>query len=382
MQWPFASSRFRRPTTRAFVSLLPLVCGFVVSATFVGSLVHAAGNLVLPKGVTAARLGMIVSIVGLVFLGISASLSGATMPFFGRQTPQRFERTCAGTLVWGLDAGLIVTTVRMTTLSPLALVLILLHIAPWWAGFIYGLGFSLALTVSIFVCRGMPNGDTAVSDAIDRAKPLVRWGGMVVVAATVLVFAGDRPNPGLIPNLARAILISVFLVSGLSKMVTPNSIRATILGLGGGSATARVLGSSVTVVELSVAGLLSITSTAPFGLAIATVAFLTFAVTGLVALRRPQKIRCACFGSSSTYLGWRQVISLPVWLTMVAAAGSAGFRGSVSGQVPLLAVGLAACWALAGTAQDWDKLRFKRLQHDTDRDALVRFNENGGVWQY
>ena len=316
-----------------------------------------------------------------MFLGISASLSGPTMPSFGRQTPQRFERTRAGTLLWGLDAGLIVTTVRMTTLSPLAL-LILLHIAPWWAGVIYGLGFSLALTVSIFVRQGMPNGDTAVSDAIDRAKPLVRWVGLTVVAATVLVFAGDRRNPGLIPNLARAILIAVFLVSGLSKMAQPNAIRSTILGLGGGAATARVLGSTVTVVELSVAGLLSITTTAPFGLASAPVAFLSFAVTGLVALRRPQKIRCACFGSSSTYLGWRQVISLPVWLSIVAAAGSAGFMGSVSGQVPLLAVGLAACWALAGTAQDWDKLRFKRLQHDTDRDALVRFNENGGVWQY
>ena len=65
-----------------------------------------------------------------------------------RQTPRSLMSTrspVAACLAWGADTGLVVTTVRVTGLSWLALLLVLTHVVPWWAGLAYGLAFALPL---------------------------------------------------------------------------------------------------------------------------------------------------------------------------------------------------------------------------------------------
>jgi hypothetical protein len=68
-----------------------------------------------------------------------------------------------------------------------------------------------------------------------------------------------------------------------------------------------------------------------------------FAGAALVAMRRGERIRCACYGrSGDAYLGARQFAALPIWLA-VAAVGwfaPAGWSAGIP-HVAVLTIGLA-----------------------------------------
>ena len=60
-------------------------------------------------------------------------------PPWRRQTPKSFEPrygVSRAALLWGLDAGLVVTTIWVTSLSWAALAVTFLELVPWWSGLV------------------------------------------------------------------------------------------------------------------------------------------------------------------------------------------------------------------------------------------------------
>jgi hypothetical protein len=100
----------------------------------------------------------------LAVAGVLAALLAADLRLFGlrtpmwrRQTPKWFmyrfgDRGSA--LLWGLDAGLVATTFRVTSLSWAALTLTVAGLLPWWAGALYAAGFVIPeLTADLLIPR-------------------------------------------------------------------------------------------------------------------------------------------------------------------------------------------------------------------------------------
>lgn len=79
---------------------------------------------------------------------------GALGPSWRRQTPKGLEDRhgpVTAALLWGLDAGLVVTTFRVTSLSWAALAVAALGLVPWWSGLVYALGFVVPLGAMILL---------------------------------------------------------------------------------------------------------------------------------------------------------------------------------------------------------------------------------------
>ena len=167
-----------------------LAAGFLATSTAVFALVSALGAGLLgpwrshPVSWVAAAVAL-----GL-FLLADARLR---TPMWRRQTPKRFlyrygDRRAA--LFWGLDAGLVGTTFRVTSLSWAALCLTLLGLVPWWAGVVYALGFALPeLAFDLVVPRRrVPAGEsdpepTWVILGLLRARRVVRPVGLTMLAS-------------------------------------------------------------------------------------------------------------------------------------------------------------------------------------------------------
>ena len=70
--------------------------------------------------------------------------------------------------MWGLDAGLVVTTYRVTSLSWAALAVTFFGVVPWWSGLAYALGFSIPL---LAVILSVPKR----TDPMGQADPEPVW---------------------------------------------------------------------------------------------------------------------------------------------------------------------------------------------------------------
>lgn len=134
------------------------------------------------------------------------------------------------------------------------------------------------------------------------------------------------------------VMAALLLWAGLEKARAVKSFASVLRQLGVPAATAPVLARIVIALELS-AGLGLIysvslpTITAVTGLATA------FACAGLIALRRPQRIVCSCFGPYGTRaLGRDQLIALPLWLGGVAILWSQRLMPPMTSRASLLAV--------------------------------------------
>ena len=136
-----------------------------------------AVNLVLGFTAAAIALYALLSLVGARMLGLdrlgrqgwllAAGVLGALLvvdlvrarrpgrygPSWHRQTPKDLEERYgarAAALLWGLDAGLVVTTYRVTSLSWAALAVTALGLVPWWSGVVYAVGFTAPVAAMIF----------------------------------------------------------------------------------------------------------------------------------------------------------------------------------------------------------------------------------------
>jgi hypothetical protein len=173
-----------------------LAGGFLVSATAVFALASAFGAALLGSWRTQPATWLAAAgLLGLLLLA-DAELFGLRTPMWRRQTPKWFmyrfgDRRSA--LFWGLDAGLVGTTFRVTSLSWAALVLTLLGPLPWWAGIVYALGFVLPeLIFDLAVPRrrvpdGTPDPEpTWVLAGLLRVRPFMRGVGVTLLGSAGL----------------------------------------------------------------------------------------------------------------------------------------------------------------------------------------------------
>lgn len=166
-----------------------LAAGFVFSAVVVFSTVSVAGAaLGVPLVAFQARLWM-ASILCLIFCAadVAALRSHALCRItWRRQTPKylinRYGKR-VGPLLWGLDTGLAVTTFRVSAATWAVLSLSVLHLAAWWAGLAYGLGFAAPFVFVTVFSRWRPiaaDGTPNEPDWITAGLMRRRWMAQVL----------------------------------------------------------------------------------------------------------------------------------------------------------------------------------------------------------
>lgn len=179
---------------------LPLICGFMISATAVFALVAYVGDAIalgrsFVAGVLVATILVLLAAVEILPFPIRRSVCR-------RQTPKvlvsRYHRSVGGFL-WGLDTGTVVSTYRVSVASWATLVLCATGRGGPWIGMFYGLGFCVPLAV-VLLSWAVPRApswlfakqETAnVFDLISRSAPRVLWlsAGITFVCAGLLVSA-------------------------------------------------------------------------------------------------------------------------------------------------------------------------------------------------
>lgn len=122
---------------------------------------------------------------------------GRLGPSWHRQTPKDLEERYGvrgAALLWGLDAGLVVTTYRVTSLSWAALAVTTLGLVPWWSGIIYATGFTLPVAAMIFAIprrsSSIDGGDPEPTWLVERildVRPLLKPAALAVLAGASVV---------------------------------------------------------------------------------------------------------------------------------------------------------------------------------------------------
>ncbi|MBM7772261.1 hypothetical protein JOD54_002465 [Actinokineospora baliensis] len=149
---------------------------------------------------------------------------------------------------------------------------------------------------------------------------------------------------------ARIGLGLVFLVSAVSKLRGRQQFAEFVRATGQLAPVLPARGAAVVVVAIEVAVLVLLCSPwAATGFVVAGLLLLAFTTALVLAVVRGRKVRCQCFGDSTSDVGWLQV-SRNVVLLALAAAGAVGGT-SVAGLADTgwLLVALAA-GALVGAA--------------------------------
>jgi hypothetical protein len=166
---PVGSPSTTSPVKRAAPTLL-LVFGFLLSSGLLFLTVYVVGGVVNVEYVPARfRYGAAgASILALLVVDV-VNVARARLCSLGpqRQTPRAAYYqfgAYAGALVWGLDTGLAVTTIRVTCATWALLVLTVLHLVPPYAGLAYGAAFAVPLAIAILAPQ-REAGDTDQADA-------------------------------------------------------------------------------------------------------------------------------------------------------------------------------------------------------------------------
>jgi hypothetical protein len=184
-----------------------LALGFSASALLAYGIVYLFGEGILggTRSGTGARLAAAVVLIACAI--VDTGVFGLRTPTWRRQTPRDlFYRFGAskGALLWGLDAGLVFTTFRVTSMSWASLAVSFLGIVPWWAGPCYAAGFIIpsALMVLAVPWRGEqrdpPEPVWLMNRIMDREATVRRLAPVVLAAAAVacLVPLFTRPSGG------------------------------------------------------------------------------------------------------------------------------------------------------------------------------------------
>lgn len=170
-----------------------LAIGFNVSATATFAAAHSLNRSLVVDLVTGwTRYGLASAICAVLFaVDFLIIVRGGRRCSIGaqRQTPKSLIRqfgTRVGPLMWGLDTGLAVTTIRMASVTWAALALALLGLVPWWFGLTYGLSFSVPLIVAVLVPRWRAGAGPA-HDPQWIPRQLMRRQRVVQTACTALL---------------------------------------------------------------------------------------------------------------------------------------------------------------------------------------------------
>lgn len=122
--------------------------GFTTSSVFFFAIASVAGFVVASLWPAEGRLRFFgVACLSLAVVDLLRMLRGAYGSFgLMRQTPRSWGTASAGGVaLWGLDTGLVVTTVRATCLPFLGVVGVISGFGAPWFGLFYALGYLAAL---------------------------------------------------------------------------------------------------------------------------------------------------------------------------------------------------------------------------------------------
>jgi hypothetical protein len=142
-----------------------LSVGFTLSALMVYATLSLVGARVIGHARIGAGIWLLAAALLAVLLVVDTGAFGLRAPSWRRQTPKRLLYQLGSSrsaFMWGLDAGLVVTTFRVTSLSWAALTVTVLGLVPWWVGIAYALGFTVPLGVMMLAVprRVDPTGAT------------------------------------------------------------------------------------------------------------------------------------------------------------------------------------------------------------------------------
>jgi hypothetical protein len=153
------------------------------------AVITGVGRVDLPVRLAFAGFGLLV----LALVDVRAMLMSTYCPIgWRRQTPRVLMRRyppLAVATVWGLDTGMVVTTIRVAAVSWAALYLALLDFSPVWTGLAYGLGFIAPFYLLVFrpqlgrAARG-ENGADAGLEALLRMRPAMQGSSAVLLLAS------------------------------------------------------------------------------------------------------------------------------------------------------------------------------------------------------
>jgi hypothetical protein len=188
------SSSIRRQGRRC---LLILATAHVIAAGLIVYLLGQVAGLAVQAHVPpVVRLALVgATAVAAIVLDLRAARRRSYSVGWNRQTPEALAHSGGAwwvtPLIWGADTGLIWTTYRVSSLSWVFLVLVLLGAAPPWAGLAYGLAFAVPLLVA--ASRPAADGEACDVSPGARTRPLLAQlagvGLMAVFAAGLLWLA-------------------------------------------------------------------------------------------------------------------------------------------------------------------------------------------------
>lgn len=164
--------------------LMALASGFLASAVLMYLLLWLTG-----AAVGVGRLSLPVRILAAGAVALVAALAdsgrfGVAAPSWRRQTPRSAWAAFGpvrAALIWGLDAGLAFTTYRITSLTWVAMVAVVLHLAPWWSGAAYGLAFVLPTMVDVLLPAGSRDETRAYLSRYANLERPIRWTAMALL---------------------------------------------------------------------------------------------------------------------------------------------------------------------------------------------------------
>lgn len=168
--------------------VVPLVAGFVLSASAVFAAVWAVGDLLRGSSIPGWALPFALALCA----AADVAFPRVRFPMLRRQTPKqlvgRFHPVLGGFL-WGLDTGSVVSTFRASAASWAALVLVAAGWSPVWSGLVYAAAFCLPLATVVLspdpgpARLALPDG-IKLTVLLGQAAPRIR-----AVSALVLLVA-------------------------------------------------------------------------------------------------------------------------------------------------------------------------------------------------
>ncbi|MGQ0774335.1 MAG: hypothetical protein ACT4NY_07960 [Pseudonocardiales bacterium] len=176
--------------------LSALTAGFLVAAFVVFAIVVFVGAAFWVGQIPVTGRVMVAALVCAVMGAVDvASLRKSSLCklTFRRQTPKALEDRYGrhvGPLLWGIDTGMAVTTVRVSAATWAVFTLCLLQLAPWWVGLAYGVGFCLSLSVATLLLpwrpapkRGSPGEPLWIQIALTRVRPAAQVACLLALLA-------------------------------------------------------------------------------------------------------------------------------------------------------------------------------------------------------
>lgn len=340
--------------------------GFGISSSAIAAAVWLVGREVASQFSLASRLTTVS--VTTAIIGIWAyrrpSIFG---PFVTRQTPRLLKERRGGVFIWGLDTGLMVTTVRITFLTWIALLISAVGFATWTSLYAYALGFVVPLTVMVVFVRPRHGRepDWLAYGMYSRRRGL-RAISIAVLGTVAAAFGASAVLDGhdrlrLLSFVSRTLLVAVWLSAASSKALHFSRLVSTFtrLAIPRPRASARGL-----LVAEVMAGLgLATTALGRAPIVLSESLFIGFLLVGVASLRRIDKIECSCFGGEAAVLGWKQVLQFPVLTTLCVVTWlGASMENRRSSLLELCAGSLVVIVGTTGALlRDWERLRQERV---------------------